>query len=227
MKKKLSMHPSAVRARKWRLANPEKAREIIRKASKKWSDANPERGAERSRKWRKTNPEKVRKLAKKWRDANPEKVKASTKKWRDANPERVKENSRKWRAANPERVKFLNKKNKNRIKKASATNHEVSLHQLVVSARARAKKHRRAFEIDLPYLLGLWKLQKGRCNLSNMKMTIGIGTKNSKVSIDRINSRKGYIKGNCQLVRADVNIAKNEFEQKEFIKMCKAVAKNN
>lgn len=227
MKKKLSMHPDAVRARKWRAANPEKAKAISKIAYKKWSDANPERVAERGRKWRAANPERVRQNAKKWRTANPERVKEINKKWRDANPNIVRQNAKKWRDANPDRVKFLNKKNKNKIKKASAISYEVSLHQLLVSARARAKKHKRAFNIDLPYLLDLWKLQKGRCNLSNMKMTIGIGTKNSKVSVDRINSRKGYIKGNCQLVRADVNISKNEFEQKEFIKMCKAVAKNN
>jgi hypothetical protein len=181
MKKKLVMTPTAIRSRKWRAANREKAREISRKSSKKayW--------------------------------ANPEKKLAAGKRWREENPERV---------------KILAKRSQRKVKKASATSYEASLNQILATVKSRAKRHKKGFNIDLDYLINLWVSQKGRCNLSNLKMTTGIGTLNSRVSVDRIDSKKGYVKGNCQLLRSDVNIAKNDLIQKDFIKLCKAVAKN-
>ena len=180
--KKLSMTLTAIRSRKWRAANLEKARESGRKSSKKAYDANPEK-----------------------------KLTAS----------------KKWRQENPERVKFLSKRSLRKIKKASATSYEASLNQMLSQVKSRAKRHKKGFNINLDYLINLWQSQNGRCNLTNLKMTTGIGTKNSKVSVDRINSKKGYVKGNCQLVRSDINVAKSDLAQKEFIKICKAVAKNN
>jgi hypothetical protein len=197
MKKKLSMTPSAIRARKFRADNPGYS-------------------IEAARKWRKANPERARELSRK-----------SNKKWREANPEKAREKARAWREDNLERARFLVRRNNKKIKKASATSYEVSLKHLFSQTKSRAKLHKRGFNIDLQYLLDLWKSQKGRCNLSNLKMTTGIGTLNAKVSIDRISSKKGYVKGNCQLVRSDINIAKSDLEQKEFIKLCKAIAKNN
>lgn len=174
-------------------------------------------------------------ISREWRAANPKKNKEfnriHSKKWRDANPEKVKEyndkNTPLWRAKNPDKVKILAKKNRKRLVKETAVSYESSLNNLLSVTKNRAKSHKRGFSIDLDYLLDLWVSGNGRCNLSGLKMTTGIGTKGSKVSIDRINSNRGYIKGNCQLVRTDVNIAKNALEQKDFIKLCKAVAKNN
>jgi hypothetical protein len=43
-------------------------------------------------------------------------------------------------------------------------------------------------------------------------------------SLDRINSNKGYIKGNIQWVYKSINIVKNTLEHKEFIFLCKKIA---
>jgi 5-methylcytosine-specific restriction endonuclease McrA len=56
------------RGRRWRAANPEKARA----ADKRQYDANPERRRESSRRWRSLNPEKVREGFRVWREANLE-----------------------------------------------------------------------------------------------------------------------------------------------------------
>tara|TARA_B110000285_G_C15035039_1_gene568782 strand:- start:100 stop:579 length:480 start_codon:yes stop_codon:yes gene_type:complete len=85
-------------------------------------------------------------------------------------------------------------------------------------------------KIDVEFLLKLLKKQKGLCALSHRPMTriIGLNKKcNTNISIDRINSDKGYIIKNVQLVCADVNVAKNDLKQKEFIKLCKLISKNN
>ena len=43
-------------------------------------------------------------------------------------------------------------------------------------------------------------------------------------SLDRIDSNKGYIKGNVQWVHKDVNTMKMDHTQEEFIKICTMVA---
>jgi hypothetical protein len=60
------------------------------------------------------------------------------------------------------------------------------------------------------------------CALSGMKLTV---ERNHPLiaSVDRINSNKGYVKGNVQLVASCVNLAKNKLSQKDFIKLCKSV----
>jgi hypothetical protein len=58
-------------------------------------------------------------------------------------------------------------------------------------------------------------------------MSSEIGTKWKKVSPDRIDSTKGYVKGNIQLVLASVNTFKMDMTQSEFVDLCKAIAKNN
>ena len=111
-------------------------------------------------------------------------------------------------------------------KKRSLSDINVGLKLMLHSARTRSKKINREFDIDLDYIKRLWARQKGICKLSQLPMSFGIGTKN-KVSIDRITSKKGYVKGNCQLIISKVNLAKNDMSNHEFIQMCKQVAQHN
>lgn len=46
-------------------------------------------------------------------------------------------------------------------------------------------------------------------------------------SIDRIDSKKGYIKDNIQLVHKDVNIMKNHFDQRYFLEMCRLITQKS
>jgi len=48
-------------------------------------------------------------------------------------------------------------------------------------------------------------------------------TNKNKLSIDRIDSSKGYVEGNIQLVCRAVNYAKHALSQQEFIELCKEV----
>jgi hypothetical protein len=102
----------------------------------------------------------------------------------------------------------------------------------------------------------LFQKQKGLCALTGIPLTLvgskytynkpikSIGKsilvyKTSKIkkcfkeiyrtaSLDRINNKKGYVKGNIQWVHKDINWMKGTFSQKEFIELCKLVTiKNN
>jgi hypothetical protein len=75
-----------------------------------------------------------------------------------------------------------------------------------------------------------WKLflkQKRKCALSGLDLVISINTNIGTASIDRIDSTKGYIKGNIQWVHKHVNYMKNKFDQDYFIEMCNKISNNN
>jgi len=74
---------SAERSRRWREANPEKARQSAIETKRRWREANPERvrqeGREQMRRWREANPEKTLESARRYREANPEKHRATVR----------------------------------------------------------------------------------------------------------------------------------------------------
>ena len=69
-------------------------------------------------------------------------------------------------------------------------------------ARRRSKDLNRYFDLDINYLLYLWAKQNGKCALTGFAMTHEFfkGRMNTTVSIDRIDSSKGYTRDNVQLV---------------------------
>lgn len=91
-----------------------------------------------------------------------------------------------------------------------------------------SKNRGREYNIDYEYCLELYNIQNGNCALSNVKMTsiMGKGKILTNTSIDRIDSSKGYIRGNIQLVCSIVNIMKTDLPQEDFFKWCKLIINN-
>lgn len=83
--------------------------------------------------------------------------------------------------------------------------------------------------IDLDYLKELWDIQNGKCAISGIDMTYTLdeGRVFSNVSVDKINSKDGYIKGNVQLMCMSVNQLKSDFEMDVVIKICKNILLHN
>ena len=76
-----------------------------------------------------------------------------------------------------------------------------------------------AYDIDQEYIEKLYVEQGGVCAISGIEMTCK--THNRYIlSIDRIDSKKGYIKGNIHLVCSVINMMKNEYSMKEFMREC-------
>lgn len=88
-------------ARKYRLAHPEKIKEIRKKSRLK----NYDKERKRCREWQIKNAKKVSEYYKKQREKNRDKLNAYTQEWRKNNPDRVKESGKQWRKANSERRK--------------------------------------------------------------------------------------------------------------------------
>lgn len=77
-------------------------------------------------------------------------------------------------------------------------------------------------DLDVEYLKDLWNKQKGICPYTNILMELPLTTSSHhikaenpcKASLDRIDSSKGYIKGNVEFVCLGVNLAKSQFSSK-------------
>lgn len=78
------------------------------------------------------------------------------------------------------------------------------------------------FKIDMKYVWDIFLKQNKKCKLSGLDIDFGKG-KTWTASIDRIDSSKGYIKGNIQILHKDVNKMKMNFEQKYFLDICNKI----
>ncbi len=120
----------------------------------------------------------------------------------------------------------LNNTEKARYKKyrlnAKATK---PFYYLFSSCKGNAKKVNREFNITITDLENLWSKQNGICYYTNQPMSYELGYKNS-VSVDRINSSKGYIIGNIALCKKQVNIMKNDATLEELFNFCESILNN-
>ncbi len=83
------------------------------------------------------------------------------------------------------------------------------------------------WDLEPKDIIELYNNQNKKCALTNWDIGWEDKGLTATISIDRIDSSKGYIKENIQLLHKDVNMAKQQYSQKYFIDMCLAVSKNN
>jgi hypothetical protein len=70
----------------------------------------------------------------------------------------------------------------------------------------------------------LWDEQAGLCHYTGLPMKLSRDNTKSSVSIDRLDSNKGYVEGNVVLCRADVNIMKGNMSITEFKELVSILA---
>ena len=106
------------------------------------------------------------------------------------------------------------------------------------NAMANAKRKRKdrsiSVEITHEYLIELYEKQKGLCAVSGIEMThLSYATKDTRnkyphnISLDRIDSSKGYVPGNVQLVCCIINYMKWDTDMDVFLDACKRVVEHN
>lgn len=86
-------------------------------------------------------------------------------------------------------------------------------------AKHHSKKIDRDFSIAFTDLLALWEAQEGKCAITGVVMEFlpGDGKRRpDKVTMDRIDSAKGYIAGNVWLVADWVNRAKSDLTKEQL-----------
>jgi len=95
--------------------------------------------------------------------------------------------------------------------------------------KARARDPRT--DLDLAHLAALWSEQGGRCALSGRSMELprnGLEWERRtrdpwKPSLDRIEGRLGYTRGNVRFVTVIANLAKSGFSDADVIEFCRGV----
>jgi hypothetical protein len=163
---------------------------------------------------RQMNPAKYRIKDKKNRIIYKIQRAESSRKWRAAHKLEIAARSKKWREENKETIYQDQKEYRSRSFKTM-------LMGKMRTSKTLCRKKGRIFEIDLKYILDMLEQQNHRCKLTNIKLTHVVGPK--CVSIDRIDSSLGYIKGNIQLVYAGINLAKKDYSNDEIITLVKEI----
>jgi hypothetical protein len=88
--------------------------------------------------------------------------------------------------------------------------------------------------VSLDYVYGIGESQNWKCALTGLPLEFERGGTEwggkwcnpNSCTIDRIDSSKGYVKGNIQLVLWKVNCIKRDLKDDEFIEICKQVVQN-
>ena len=111
---------------------------------------------------------------------------------------------------------------------------DISVEQLLqmrlYQAKYRSMKKEIEFNIDKEYLLDLYKKQNGKCFYSGLKMEIALKhdkINNRTLSLDRVDSKKGYTKNNVVLCCDNINTMKMQMDKCEFINLCEVISKYN
>jgi hypothetical protein len=93
------------------------------------------------------------------------------------------------------------------------------------------KKRYRDIDVTIDDLNEQWKKQNGICEFSGVKLILSSYTKINKnpiytASLDRIDSSKGYIKGNIRWVSRSINYMKNDMSDDMVWELCNLIKEN-
>lgn len=135
----------------------------------------------------------------------------------------AKETSFQYYLANAERIK----KNVSDYARLRAPKFSRDVESRLRNLRTKAR-NRKNKEFDFPesYLLDLWEKQSGRCAYTRLPL-IATANQPNTISLDRVDSSKGYVVGNLQLVCAAVNKMKQEYDENMFLLFCQLVTQNS
>lgn len=94
----------------------------------------------------------------------------------------------------------------------------------------RCKKFNYEYDLTAQFLWELYERQNRKCALSGEEIKFSYTNSNrpeGTISLDRIDSNKGYTKDNVQWVHKDINTLKTDFDQAKFLELCKKVVDHN
>jgi hypothetical protein len=90
----------------------------------------------------------------------------------------------------------------------------------VNNTRSRAKANNIPFNIAVSDVQEIWEKQGGKCYYTDQPMILGPSPRRWQcVSIDRVDSDRGYEKDNIVLCRGIVNLVKNELSVNELLEI--------
>lgn len=110
--------------------------------------------------------------------------------------------------------------------KSYTPKHSVEIDSRLKNLCTTARNRKKEFSLVTNDLLELWAKQDGRCAYTKLPM-LATSNQFNTVSLDRIDSSKGYVVGNIQLVCAAINRMKQDYTEEVFIFFCSLVTQSN
>ncbi len=150
-----------------------------------------------------------------YRAKNAEKIAARRKKYREANKDKAREQQRRHRENNPESVK--NRARQYWTQESWEKSPEAWLKRKVSKCSTKPAENRATYDD----LIKLYYEQDGKCAITGIPMVHKMRDHRA-ISVDRIDSEKGYEVDNIQLVCAAINIAKKDLPDaqiREFVQL--------
>lgn len=95
--------------------------------------------------------------------------------------------------------------------------------------KRQARERNHEFNVTPEYVWEVFQKQEGRCALTGIPLVFnGLHQRlrglRQTASLDRIDSKKGYIEGNVQWIYVTLNKMKNNLPEDEFIGLCRLIA---
>lgn len=102
--------------------------------------------------------------------------------------------------------------------------------------KSSAKKRKKEFSVSIEYLWDQYIKQGKKCPYTGFDLILSTNKEKYEngyikrttynASLDRIDSKLGYVEGNVQWVYKEINSMKGEMSHNEFIDMCKTISNN-
>lgn len=91
----------------------------------------------------------------------------------------------------------------------------------------RVRRRNKEWNVTLEDLKHLWIAQQGVCQYTGVELTHphnhGINDPLYTASLDRIDSTRGYVKGNIQFISIAANFAKGQMTHEDMIRFCELI----
>lgn len=119
----------------------------------------------------------------------------------------------------PNKLAEVQKKNREAYRKKKAQPENFGkLEYTALKSRVNSKKKEGrvlGFDLTPEYIQKVFDSCQGKCAITGLPFSMELGTKKKRnpfrPSVDRINSKKGYVKGNIQIVLTIVNTMKMDY----------------
>lgn len=169
------------------------------------------------REWCKANPDKVKAAQARYKARYPERVAASHKAWKERNRDKRNATRRAWRAANKERLSaqdcawFL----KERLTKEGYAKRMLR--------NAKTIRSRKACLITQEDILAVWPVDD-KCPVFGVPFTYGTYSRDNKgaaPSLDRIDSARGYERGNIAVISWRANEMKRHYTVQDVMALAR------
>lgn len=168
----------------------------------------------------KNNPDVKRNYDKKYRAANRDRIRSRHKAWRDANRGKLRVKRRSIYLRRKDKLAVYRKMRKLKLK--GTLNYVFS--RKLSAKRDQLRGSSVPFDLTMAHMRALYKEQDGKCAVSGRSLIVDTATAClDSLSIDRIESKLGYVIGNVRFVTWQANAARLIGTDEELLSFCRDV----